>query len=142
MTRTKDKVTDVTDNVKPYVERALHDPELRQNIRNAYESARSIYDELLGQRGLTGVATRVVKDKDMQDELRNAINELRSAADRVQGNAKRKGHSGLLFVLAVVTALVNPVTGPKLRKWISDRVFGGDDDFTYQGGNGSSGTAS
>jgi hypothetical protein len=142
MTRTKDKVTDVTDNVKPYVERALHDAELRQNIRNAYDSARSIYDELLGQRGLTGVATRVVKDRDMQDELRNAINELRSAADRVQGNAQRKGHSGLLFVLAVVTALVNPITGPKLRKWISNRIFGGDDDFTYQGGNGSSGTGS
>jgi hypothetical protein len=142
MTRTKDKVTDVTDNVKPYVERALHDAELRQNVRNAYESARSIYDELLGQRGLTGVATRVVKDKDLQDELRNAINELRSAADRVQGNAQRKGHSGLLFVLAVVTALVNPITGPKLRKWISTRIFGGDDDFTYQGGNGSSGTGS
>jgi hypothetical protein len=142
MTRTKDKVTDVTDNVKPYVERALHDAELRQNIRNAYASARSIYDELLAQRGLTGVATRVVKDKDMQDELRNAINELRSAADRVQGNAQRKGRSGLLFVLAVVAALVNPITGPKLRKWISNRIFGGDDDFTYQGGNGSSGTGS
>lgn len=142
MTRTKDKVTDVTDNVKPYVDRALHDAELRKNIRNAYESARSIYDELLGQRGLTGVATRVAKDKDIQDELRTAIGELRSAASRVQGETQRKGRSGLLLVVAIVTALVNPITGPKLRAWISKHLFGGDDDFTYQGGNGSSSSSS
>jgi hypothetical protein len=138
MARTKDKVTDVTDNVKPYVERAIHDAELRENIRNAYESARSVYNELLGQRGLSGLATRVAKDKDIQEELRTAISELRSAANRVQGETQRKGRSGLLFVVAIVAALVNPITGPKLRKWISKHLFGGDDDFTYQGGNGSS----
>jgi hypothetical protein len=140
MTKTKDKVTDVTGNVKPYVDRALHDAELRENIRNAYESARSVYNELLGQRGVTGLASRVAKDKDIQDDLRTAISELRSAANRVQGKAERKGRSGLLFVVAVLAALFNPVTGPKTRKWISDRFFGGSDDFTYRGGNGSSGS--
>jgi hypothetical protein len=138
MARTKDKVTDVTDNVKPYVERAIHDAELRENIRNAYESARSVYNELVGQRGLSGLAARVAKDKDIQEELRTAISELRSAANRVQGETQRKGRSGLLFVVAIVAALVNPITGPKLRKWISKHLFGNDDDFTYQGGNGSS----
>ncbi len=138
MHKTKDKVSDVTINVKPYVERALRDPELRQNLRGAYASARSLYDELIGQRGVTGVATRVVKDKDIQHELRTTITELRSAANRVQGNAERKSRSGLLFVVAVIAALFNPITGPQTRKWISDRLFGGDDDFTYRGGNGSS----
>lgn len=137
MHKTKDKVSDVTINVKPYVERALRDAELRQNLRSAYESMRSLYDELIGQRGVTGVATRVVKDKDIQQELRTAITELRSAANRVQGTAERKSHSGLLFVVAAGAALFNPITGPKTRKWISDRLFGGDDDFTYRGGNGS-----
>lgn len=137
MTKTKDKVSDVTINVKPYVERALRDAELRQNLRSAYESVRSLYDELIGQRGVTGVATRVARDKDVQEELRNAITELRSAANRVQGKAERKSRSGLLFVAAAAAALFNPITGPKTRKWISDRLFGGDDDFTYRGGNGS-----
>ena len=137
MTKTKDKVSDVTINVKPYVERALRDAELRQNLRSAYESVRSLYDELVGQRGVAGVATRVARDKDVQDELRNAITELRSAASRVQGKAERKSRSGLLFVVAAVAALFNPITGPKTRKWISERLFGGDDDFTYRGDNGS-----
>ena len=58
MAKTKDKVSDAAGNVKPYFERALHDAELRENVRNAYDSARSIYNELLGNRGVAGVATR------------------------------------------------------------------------------------
>src|SRR5260221_10541311 len=59
MHKTRDKVSDAAGNVKPYVDRALHDEELRDNLRSAYASARSIYDELIGKRGVSGVATRV-----------------------------------------------------------------------------------
>src|SRR2546423_7670583 len=138
MAKTKDKVTDAAGNVKPYVERALRDEELRDNVRSAYESARSIYNELIGNRGVTGLATRVATDKDIQDELRSAIAELRKAADRVQGKEEHGSrNSGLLFVGILLGVLFNPLTGPQTRKWLSDRLFGGGDDFTYQGGNGS-----
>jgi hypothetical protein len=33
--------------------------------------------------------------------------------------------------------LFNPVSGAQTRKWLSDRVFGPSDEFTYQGGNSS-----
>src|SRR5262245_30557542 len=79
MAKTKDRVSDAADTVKPYVDRALHDAELRDNVRAAYQSARSIYDELIGNRGVTGVATRVATDKDIQDELRRTVDELRRA---------------------------------------------------------------
>ncbi len=139
MAKTKDKVTDAAGNVKPYVERALHDAELRDNVRNAYESARSIYSELMGHRGVSGVATRVATDKDIQDELRSTIAELRKAADRVQGKEEHKSRNGgLLFLGILLGILFNPISGPKTRKWISDHLLGGGDDFTYQGGNGSS----
>lgn len=136
MTKTKDKVSDVSDTVKPYFERAIHDDELRENIRSAYASARSVYDELIGQRGLTGVATRVAKDRDIQNELRSAINELRNAANRVQGRAERKSRAGWLLLVGIAAALFNPVTGPQTRKWIADHLFGGGGGFTYRGGNG------
>jgi hypothetical protein len=139
MAKTKEKVTDAAGTVKPYVERALRDTELRENVRNAYESARSIYDELLGHRGVAGVATRFATDKDLQDELRSAIAELRNAAARVQGKEEHKSRNGGLLLVGVALAvLFNPITGPQTRKWISERMFGGGDDFTYQGGNGSS----
>jgi hypothetical protein len=139
MHKTRDKVSDAADNVKPYVDRALHDEELRDSVRNAYESARTIYNELIGKRGVSGVATRIATDKDIQDELRSTITELRRAADRVQGREERKSrNSTLLFVGIALGILFNPITGPATRKWLSDRLFGGGDDFTYQGGNGSS----
>jgi hypothetical protein len=138
MANTKDKVSDAASNVKPYVDRALHDEELRDNLRSAYASARTIYDELVGKRGVTGVATRVATDKDIQDELRSTIDELRKAADRVQGKEPHKSRNGGLLLLGIVLGILfNPLTGESTRKWLSDRVFGGGDDFTYQGGNGS-----
>jgi len=142
MTKTKDKVSDAAASVKPYVDRALQDPELRENVRNAYESAKSIYEELIGNRGVTGVARRVATDKDIQDELRGAITELRTAADRVRGRDEHGGrNTGLLLIGIVLAVLFNPVTGSQTRKWLSDRLLGGDGDFTYQGGeNGGSGS--
>ena len=141
MAKTKDKVSDAAGTVRPYVDRALHDDELRDNVRSAYESARSIYNELMGNRGVTGVATRVATDKDIQSELRSTIAELRKAAERVQGKDEHKSRNGgLLFLGIVLGILFNPFTGSQTRKWLSDRVLGGGDDFTYQGGgNGAAG---
>jgi len=142
MAKTKDKVTDAAGTVKPYVERALHDEDLRENVRNAYESARTIYDELVTKRGVTGVAARVATDKDIQGELRSAIEELRQAAGRVQGAKPREEpgsrSAALLMAGIALGILFNPVTGPPTRRWLADRLFGGggDDEFTYQG-NGS-----
>src|SRR5579872_2366255 len=127
MPKTTDKVSDAAASVKPYFERALQDGELRDNVRNAYESARTIYDELVGNRGVTGAAKRVATDKDLQDELRSAVTELRAAADRVRGKSERKSHTGLLLVGLVLAAVFNPFTGPQIRKWISERVFGETD---------------
>lgn len=141
MVKAKTKVTDAAGNVKPYVERALHDDELRENIRSAYESARSIYNELLGHRGVTGMATRVATDRDIQDELKSAIAELRSAANRVQGKVEHKSRNGGLLLIGIVLGvLFNPLTGPQTRRWLSGRLSGGD-DFTYQGGGGGNGSA-
>jgi hypothetical protein len=135
MAKTKDKVSDAAGNVKPYFERALNDQELRENVRSAYESARSIYNELLGNRGVTGVATRVATDKDIQDELRSTIAELRKAADRVQGKDRHKGRSSGLLVIGIGLGLLfNPITGPSTRKWVSKHLLGGGDDFTYRDG--------
>lgn len=142
MAKTKDKVSDAATNVKPYVDRALHDEDLRENVRNAYESARSIYTELIGGRRMTGLAARVATDKDIQNELKSVVAELREAAERVQGREAHKGrNSSLLFLGMVLGALFNPLTGPQTREWLSNRLFGGGDDFTYQGGNGTNGSS-
>jgi len=139
--KTTEKVADAAANVKPYVDRVLYDAELRDSVRSAYESARAIYDELLGNRGVTGIASRVATDKEIQDELRATIAELRRAADRVQGKEEHSGRSSALLLIGVVLGfLFNPWTGPQTRKWLSDKLLGGGDDFTYQGSSGSNGS--
>jgi hypothetical protein len=138
MAKTKDKVSDAADNVKPYLDRAIHDENLRDDIRNAFESARTVYNELVGGRGVVPLASRVATDKDIQKELKSAIDDLRSAANRVQGKEDHGArNSTLLFAGIVLGILFNPITGPQTRKFISDRLLGGGDDFTYQGGSGS-----
>jgi hypothetical protein len=137
MANAKDRVSDV----KPYVQRAIKDEELRENLRSAYATAREVYDELMGNRGVSGVATKVANDKEIQDQLRSAIQDLRSAANRIQGEDTHKGrNSSLLLVGIALGILFNPVTGPETRRWLKDRIFGEDEEFGY--GGSSSGNSS
>jgi hypothetical protein len=143
MINTKDKVTDAAASARPYVERALRDKELRDNIRNAYISGRAVYDELASRRKVSDAATRLAYDKDLQDELRNAVDELRSAAGRVQDvrsgslEAGRAGWNGLILLVGIALGiLLNPITGPPVRRMLARKLFGSGNGFVYQG-NGS-----
>jgi hypothetical protein len=133
MLKSKDRISDRAGTVKPYVERAIRDEQVRENVKSALAAARTVYDELLGGRGVTTVASRMATDKEVQDNLRTAIEELRDAADRVQG--KRVSHTGRNAVLLLGIAigiLFNPVTGPATREWLKGLISGSDEDFEQQ----------
>jgi hypothetical protein len=135
MAKAKERVWDATENVRPYVERAMKDEELRKNMKDAFDAARDVYNELIGGRGVVPLATRVATDEDIQDNLRRAIDDLRKASNRIQGKEDHGTRNAMLLLVGITLGILfNPVTGPQTRKWISDRVFGGtDDEFTYQG---------
>jgi hypothetical protein len=135
MAKAKDRVQDV----KPYVKRAIQDEELRESLKSAFTTARDVYDELMGNRGMTGVASKVATDKDIQDQLRSAIQDLRSAADRVQKGESHKGRNGSLLLAGIALGILfNPMTGPETRRWLKDKIFGEDEEFGYGGGSNGS----
>jgi len=138
MTKTKDKVINQAGNVKPYIERAMKDEDLRENVMTAFAAAKEVYDELIGNRSVTTVARRVASDKDMQENMKRAVDELRTAADRVQGKKDRGGRNTALLLGGIMLGILfNPATGPQTRKWLSDKIFGGSDEFTYEGSGNS-----
>src|SRR5919201_4854350 len=137
MAKTRDKVLEKTGSARPYLERALTDETLRENVRNAFDSAREVYNELLGGRGAIPVATRVATDKEIQERLKEAIDELREAADRVQGKKEHPGRNSKLLLTGIALGILfNPISGSQTRKWLSDTLFGSSDEFTYQGSGG------
>ena len=133
MAKTKDRLYDTADTMRPYVDRALHDDALHDNLKEAFGAARDVYAELLGNRSLSATAMRAATDKEIQDNLRKAAEELRTAASRIQG---RQDHSGrntmLLLVGIIIGVLFNPMTGPQTRQWLKEKVTGeSSDDYSY-----------
>ncbi len=127
---TKDKISEV----KPYVERAMKDEDLRDNVLTAFATAREVYNELIGDRGVTGIASRVASDKDIQEKLRETVDELKQAADRLQGKDEHKARNSMILLSGItIGILFNPMTGPQSRRWLKEKVFGPEEDFTYSG---------
>ena len=71
MAKTKSKVYDTADNIKPYVERAMADEKLRADVMNAFKTAKKLYGDLaVGDRAPVTIATRVATDNDIREKLR------------------------------------------------------------------------
>jgi hypothetical protein len=92
---------------------------------------------------MSDAATRLAGDKDLQDEIRSVVDELRNAAGRVKDvkrGAPEPGRAAwnglLLFVGIALGILLNPITGPAVRRMLARKLFGSGNGFVYQG-NGS-----
>ena len=141
-TKTKDKLYDAAETARPYVDRALHDDDLHDNLKEAFSAARDVYAELLGNRNLTATAVRAATDKEIQENLKKAVDELRSAANRIQGKEDHSGRNTMLLLAGItVGILFNPMTGPQTRAWLLEKITGdSSDDYSYTPPSGSEGS--
>jgi hypothetical protein len=136
MAKLQDRAKSRASDVRPYIERAFKDEQVRDDVKSAIATAREIYDQLLGGRAMTSVAAKVATDKEIQQSLRDAIDDLRDAADRIQGKQSHTVRNTTLLLTGIVLGIMfNPLTGPGARRWLQDKVFGEGEEFEYRQDN-------
>ena len=109
-----------------YVRRLIEDEELRENLQDAYRSAKKAY-----ARVNNGHPTkRLMDDKKVHRELKSAAESLREASDQLRG--KRESHTARnLLLLSIVGAVLAIALSEDLRKAVLDRLFGAEEEFEY-----------
>ncbi|HEY6776724.1 MAG TPA: hypothetical protein VI122_09460 [Thermoleophilaceae bacterium] len=110
-----------------YVKRVMEDPELRENLRSGFDSARKAYTRISNGKDPVKAVT---EDKKVQRELKEAASSLKDAADSLRGK-KRKRRKGRLLLVAVVGAGLALALSEGLRKKILDTLFGAEEEFEY-----------
>lgn len=133
------KVKEKVASASPVVTRVARDKKFQQHVRSAVASARTIYDELFGggpvtEAGARKLVARLAQDPDLQNELRRVVAELRAAGKRAKEASKpsHTGRNALLLAGIVIGILYNPKTGPETRKWLKERLLGGEDTFEFE----------
>ena len=118
----------------PYVQRIAEDEELRQNLWQAYESARDAVGRLSNGKS---PAKQLFDDKKLQKDIRSAAESFRDAsvalkeAPEQQKKKKKGGGLGRLVLLALVGAALALALSEDLRKKVLDALFGAEEEFDY-----------
>jgi hypothetical protein len=112
----------------PYVQRFIEDPELRENVRSAYDSARKAYKRM--QNG-KGPARAIVEDRKLHKDLRRSADSLKEAADQVRGKRRKKHRGRKLLMLTILGAAAVLIMSEGARKAVLDRIFGAEEEFEY-----------
>jgi hypothetical protein len=130
-TQTADRAGDLYGAARenPYVQRLIEDEDLRDNLKDAYASAKKAYGRATGN-GKSPVKA-VTSDKKVQKEMRQAAEALQEARDRLQKPRKKKHRLGKLIMLAIVGGVVALVVSEGARKAVLDALFGAEEEFEY-----------
>lgn len=117
----------------PYVQRVIDDEDLRDNIMQAYESARSAYARL--GNGKAPATKQIFDDKKLQKDFQQAAASFRDAsvAFREAPKAQRSSGGGILRKLVLLLLVVGGAfaLSEGLRKKALDALFGAEEEFEY-----------
>ena len=108
----------------PYLRRLAEDEDLRQNIVDAYESAKKAYTRLNNGKS---PSKQIFDDKKLQKEIKNDA----SVALREAPKKKRSGGFGKVLLIGIASAGVALAVSEGLRKKVLDGLFGAEEEFEY-----------
>lgn len=129
--KTADRAGDLysTARENPYVQRLIEDEELRENLRDAFESAKGAYGRATGNG--KGAVKAVTSDKKVQKEMRKAAENLQEASERLRKPPKRKSRLRRLILLGIAAAVLALIISEDARKSVLDALFGAEEEFEY-----------
>src|SRR5437764_209349 len=116
----------------PYIQRLIEDSNLRDNVRTAIESTKSLYERLSNGKA---PAKALLEDKKVQAELRSTVEAVRDAANALTEAPKKRARKGLGFGRKVMILGLGGglalVGSEKLRSKVLDTLFGAEEEFEY-----------
>jgi hypothetical protein len=130
-TQTADRAGDLYEAARenPYVQRLIDDDDLRDNLKDAFNSAKKAYGRATGN-GKSPVKA-VTSDKKVQKEMRQTAEALQEARERLQKPRKKHHRLGKLILLAIIGAVAALVVSEGARKAVLDTLFGAEEEFEY-----------
>jgi hypothetical protein len=116
----------------PYVQRIVSDDDLRDNVRVAFDAAKSAYERLSNGKA---PSKALMDDKKLHKDLKEAAEALRDAGAALRSapkkQKKRRGGFGRKVLLLVVGAGVALAVSGDLRSKVLDALFGKEEEFDY-----------
>lgn len=114
----------------PYLRRIAEDEDLRQNIYDAYESARKAYSRLSNGKSPT---KQIFDDKKLQKDIKKAANNVRDASVALREAPKKSGGLSVkrVLVIGAIGGGVALAVSEGLRKKVLDTMFGAEEEFEY-----------
>ena len=116
----------------PYLRRIVEDEDLRQNIADAYESARKAFARLNNGKS---PSKQIFDDMKLQKEIKSAAESIKDASvalrEAPKKKKKRSGGFGKLLLVGIAGAGVALAVSEGLRKKVLDGLFGAEEEFEY-----------
>jgi hypothetical protein len=115
----------------PYIQRLIEDEDLRNNIVQAYESARDAYGRLSNGKH---PGTQIFDDKKLQKHVKSAASSIRDVTVSLREAPKKQkkgGGLGRVLLLGAVGTGVALAVSEGLRKKVLDALFGAEEEFEY-----------
>ncbi len=114
----------------PYVQRFIQDEELRGNVLDALDNARSAYGRLNNGKSASKV---VMEDKRFQKHVNKSAESFKEAGTALRDGPKRKRRGGLgkLVLLALVGGGLAIALSEDVRNKVLDLLFGKEEEFDY-----------
>jgi len=116
----------------PYIQRLIEDASLRDNVRAALDSTRSLYDRLTDGKSS---AKALLEDKKVQADLRKTVEAVRDVTVQLTEAPKARARKGIGFGRKVMVVGLGGalalVGSEKLRSKVLDVLFGAEEEFEY-----------